>query len=116
MIIKKESSEDVDGSTQADESKVQERDVKTSDKETKTHLTKIDCKYFITHKGCRRGKSCWFSHENKAFKQKIKGKNSKKKNVKIEPTHKESNHEDGSTLKQILIELLKLCISGKINM
>ena len=118
LIIKKESSMDVERSTKADESKEQEKKVTTIEKETKADLKQINCKYFNKQNGCRRGKVCWFSHENKAVKHEMKLNHSQKKNVKIEPTQKPraDNHEERSNLEHILTELLKLCIAEKIKM
>ena len=78
MFKNKESSEKVECSTQTDESTDPRQNINkdvlsqseadgndiTIKIEFKAKCKKIDCKYINESKGCRRGKQCWYSHEN----------------------------------------------------
>ena len=85
------------------------------EEENKTHneekLKTIPCKYFHLIKGCRRGKKCWFSHDEsqKAEKKSTKPKETPTKKLKIEQNVKKE--EQGENFKKVIIELLKLLLT-----
>ena len=66
--LMKESSENLEGSTQTDEQNLEaEKDAKTKEaKEKQAKLKTIDCKFY-TANGCRRGIKCWFRHKNEGI-------------------------------------------------
>ena len=114
-----ESSETVESSKQTDENKEQVKETSSNGKDLDT----ITCKYFTTKKGCRRGKSCWYVHENEENESKkgYKVNESPKKKIKVETNTKlkasmESSQEENYNMQQLIIELFKLCMSGKVNM
>ena len=69
----------------------------------------IPCKYFHKTKGCRRGEKCWFYHDYNPRVDKISTKLQQK--FKVEPKKdKELKQEQGASLKQVILELLKLLL------
>ena len=73
----------------------------------------IPCKYFHRTKGCRRGTTCWFYHDE-TCKEERKSNTSKqnltKKLEKEQNVAKEVKKENSGNLKLIIIELLKLLL------
>ena len=69
----------------------------------------IPCIYLNRIKGYRRGKKCWFYHydiHEADEKTKVQQKPTKKFKEE-QNTEKEPKHEQGATLKQVILELLK---------
>ena len=76
---------------------------------------KTPCKYFHNLKGCRRGSKCWFYHDEtkKVDNKSIKLKQNPTKKFKDEQNeYRETKQEQGSNLKQVILELLKLLLRG----
>ena len=69
----------------------------------------IPCKYFHKTKGCRRGEKCWFYHD---YNPRVDKKSTKlQQKFKVEPKKdKELKQEQGESLKQVILELLKLLL------
>ena len=110
--IKQESFETMENSMQTDDP---EKVVNTYHKEAKQDFKHIPCKYIHTGKGCRRGNSCWFSHN---YLEKPSKEDKNKNQTSIHESKKPESkivEDEGSNVQKLLIELIKLCISGKIR-
>ena len=73
----------------------------------------IPCKYFHKTKGCRRGKKCWFYHDynHKVDKKSTKQQQNTTEKFKVKPNiEKGLKQEQGASLKQVILELLKLLL------
>ena len=73
----------------------------------------VPCKYFNRTKGCRRGSTCWFYHDEnrKAEKKSTNLKQNNTKKFKHEQNvDKESKQDQGANLNQVILELLKLLL------
>ena len=69
----------------------------------------IPCKYFHRTKGCRRGEKCWFHHDYN-HKVDIKSTKVQQKLNQKPKIDRELKEEQGSSLKQVILELLKLLL------
>ena len=88
---------------------IQEESAANIEKEKKS----MPCKYFHKTKGCRRGKKCWFYHDynHKVDKKSTKLQQNTTKKFKVEPNkERKLKQEQGASLKQVILELLKLLL------
>ena len=84
----------------------QEENIKEGKKE-------IPCRYFHRNKGCMRGNTCWFYHNENLESKK------KSKNIKANPVKKYKNEliiktkqENGENLLLIIIDMLRLLLKN----
>ena len=74
----------------------------------------IPCRYFHRNKGCMRGNTCWFYHDENLESKK------KSKKIKLNPVKKlkdelntETKQKNGARLLLVIIDMLKLLLKDK---